>query len=348
MTTNTVDGLAFGPDGSADLNITAPPARGGGAGVAGTGASAVVPALPYHRLAHLNPATARWWRPLLVVLLTGASTFAGFVVVLVGMMLVGLAPGVPAPTEMLDDPRNPTDMVIGLGIIAVALPATVLAFRWAGGRRGSTAGTLHSVAGRFRWGMFGRAALVVVPIITVVNVALTVLFPAPDFSVPVFGSQLVAVYVAVVLLTPVQCAAEEYLFRGLPAQVFGTWLRSPLWGIVLPVPLFMAGHGYDWSGQVDVAVFALCMGFLTWKTGGLELPILVHTANNLSLFLMAPFSPTSLQQGETEPLALLVSLPMTIGITVGLSVWVSRREGLGFWEPVRGRGPSPRPSAARD
>ena len=139
----------------------------------------------------------------------------------------------------------------------------------------------------------------------------------------------------ILLLVPLQCAAEEYAFRGLPQQLLGTWFRSPVWGIVLPVPLFMLGHGYDWAGQIDLATFALCAGFLVWKSGGLELAIVVHVANNLILFLLAPFSPSSLHQGATDPAGLLLTLPLTLLTTWGLTAWVSRTHGLRLLEPVR-------------
>lgn len=139
---------------------------------------------------------------------------------------------------------------------------------------------------------------------------------------------------AAVLLVPLQAAGEEYAFRGLAAQGLGAWLRSPLWAILLPVPLFMFGHGYNWVGQIDVAVFAICAGALVWKSGGLEIPIVMHVANNLGVFLLAPFSASSLQQGEVSPMLLLTSTPFTIFLTVMMWAWVSDRYGLRMGEPV--------------
>jgi hypothetical protein len=80
------------------------------------------------------------------------------------------------------------------------------------------------------------------------------------------------------------------------------------------------------------------MGFLVWKSGGLELAVVVHTANNLPLFLISPLSPSSLQQGAVEPWSLLVSLPLMLATSAALCVWVSRTYGVGLWEPVRGHG----------
>lgn len=294
--------------------------------------------LPYHRMARLTPRTRKWWRPLLVLLLAAGLIGAFFAVALVVTVLFGMVPGIPEPTADMEDPRNPVDMFATLGMLAIGVPAVALAFRWAGGRRGETTGTLHSVVGRFRWSLMGRAALVVVPVFGVANVGGFFLLPPPDLSVPRGGLSLLLVYVVIVALTPLQCSAEEYVFRALPQQVLGTWLRLPVWGILLPVPLFMVGHGYSWVGQIDIAVFAVCTGLLVWKTGGVELSILVHAANNGTLFLLAPFSPSSMQQGDTSPLELLFSLPPVVLTTLGLFWWVSRRDGLRLLEPVRGRG----------
>ena len=112
------------------------------------------------------------------------------------------------------------------------------------------------------------------------------------------------------------------------SRFFGTWLKSPLWGIILPVPLFMLGHGYDWVGQIDIACFALCMGALVWRSGGLELAILVHAANNTMSFLLAPLTPNSLEQGAVNPAALLFSLPLIFGITAWLWWWVGKQYGV--------------------
>jgi membrane protease YdiL (CAAX protease family) len=280
--------------------------------------------LPYHRLARARPETSRWWRPLAV---TGAAfgiyLAGGFALIILLTVLRLAVPAVFAPTEDLDDPRNPADMLFLLGLVGLMLPAVVLGSRWGGGMRGA----IHSVAGRVRWRLVFRTAVVVIPFLTAVQVVAFVAAPPTDFAWPPFDGRLVAVLAIVLVLTPLQCAAEEYAFRALPQQVLGTWLRSPAWGIVLPVPLFVFGHGYDWVGQVDLVVFSLCMGVLVWKTGGVEVSAVVHTGNNLVLFLLAPLSASSLEQGAVPPTALLVSLPLTLLVTVGLVRWLSPTSG---------------------
>lgn len=298
--------------------------------------------LPYHRLAHRLPGTAHWWRPLASVGVATGLAVAGALVVILAIAIATLvAPPSWRPSELLDDPRNPGDMLFMLGFLAIGVPAVVLGSRWGGGTRGA----IHSVALRVRWGLLLRAASAVVPLYALVLVGSFVIAPPTDFSWPPADGRTVAVFAIVLLLAPLQCAAEEYAFRALPQQALGTWLRSPLWGILLPVPFFMIGHGYDWIGQIDIAVFALSMGFLVWKSGGVELAIVVHTANNLVLFLLAPFSPSSLTQGAIEPWVLLLSLPLTLGVTAGLTLWVSRTHRLRFFEPVRSTPPVVAPRA---
>lgn len=287
--------------------------------------------LPYHRLSHGHIGMARWWRPLSTLGIAAGLYVATFLAVIVFSVVAAfIVPGAWAPSEMLDDPRSPADMMFGLGVIALMLPAAVFGSRWGAGLRGA----IHSVAGRVRWRMLYRAAVVVFPFYAAVHLISFLVSPPDDFAWPSPDLRTVAVFLIILLLVPLQCAGEEYAFRGLPQQMFGTWLRSPVWGILLPVPLLMLGHGYDWVGQIDIAVFAICAGFLVWKSGGLELAIVIHTANNLILFLLAPFSASSLEQGAVPPAVLLLSLPCTLGVTAGLTWWVSRSQGLAWFEPV--------------
>ena len=296
--------------------------------------------LAYHRLAQLDPRTARWWRPfatlgvgvglVLALAVVGLVTAFAFVVA----SQLQSFPAALTPSVTLEDPLNPVDFLLTLGTLALFIPVVVLSLRWGGGQLG----TVHSVAGRFRWGMALRAGAVTLPVYALVHWSWFALAPPEDFSVPSVDASLLAVIVIVVLLTPLQCAAEEYVFRGLPMQVVGTWLRTPVVGVALPVPLFVLGHGYDWVGQIGVAAFALSMGFLVWKSGGLELAVVVHTANNLTLFLVSPLSPSSLHQGAVSPWLLLISLPLMLATTAALTIWVSRTHGVGLLEPVRGTG----------
>src|SRR5699024_2948557 len=152
------------------------------------------------------------------------------------------------------------------------------------------------------------------------------------------GAGVLLAWLLALVLSPLQCAGEEFVFRALPMQMLGTWLRRPVLGILLPVPLFMLGHGYSWLGQVDIAVFAVVMGLLAWKTGGLEIPILLHTANNWTLFAIAPLIPGFAERGEVELLGLVLAMTPLLLLSAGIWWWYSLRAGLGLWETQRGTG----------
>jgi hypothetical protein len=112
--------------------------------------------------------------------------------------------------------------------------------------------------------------------------------------------------VVVLLLVPVQAAAEEYIFRGYLMQSIGRWLRHPAFAILLPVPLFVLGHGYDLLGQIGVGLFAVAAGWLTWRTGGLEAAIALHVVNNLSAFLLSLVGSSPTEHDGTGQLSVVV------------------------------------------
>ncbi|MCQ1886297.1 hypothetical protein, partial [Escherichia coli] len=154
-----------------------------------------------------------WWRPFATL----GVAFGVTIVMMIALGVVALAwegLGLPAASESLEDGGNPADLMAMLGPLAALVPIVVLASWWGAGRRGS----IHSVFGRVRWGLLGRAARVVVPIYALVILVPPLLFGRDELTVPPLSASLVASYVIILVLTPLQCAGEEYLFRGMPQQ----------------------------------------------------------------------------------------------------------------------------------
>src|SRR6185369_12363243 len=89
------------------------------------------------------------------------------------------------------------------------------------------------------------------------------------------------------VLIPLQAAAEEYAFRGWLLQALGTYARSPWVAVAVQAVLFSAAHGLGtpW-GFVDLVVFGGLAGWLTVRTGGLEAAIALHVVNNLTWMLL--------------------------------------------------------------
>lgn len=261
-------------------------------------ASPIGPAAPerteqiaYHRLAHLRP-RYRWWRMLVTGLVALALYIAILVLVIVPLVIVAtLVPGGGAEMQVLlttgqyFDLDRPWLLVALVLPLILMIPALRLASRIVEGRG---VGLLSSVTGRLRMGWLGKSLLLALAIF-IVYFAVVLGWSAavgeavePDFSHPGVGVMVLLV----LLLIPFQAAAEEYVFRGYLMQLVGGWLRHPAFAILLPVPLFVLGHGYDIWGAASVGAFAIVAAWLTWRTGGLEAAISLHIVNNVLIFLL--------------------------------------------------------------
>ncbi|MEL4503438.1 type II CAAX endopeptidase family protein [Luteococcus sp. H138] len=283
--------------------------------------------LRYHRLARTTPG---WGRPIATLLLAVLA----YVGLFVAMMLVIILVGVSNPqweqainqamaNEQLA-PDQPAALVIMLAMLAILVPACRWAVRMTGRRGG-----LDSVTGRFRWALFARALTPTIVLLALFGAGSLLLEPTPVR--PLANAGWLAL--VVLLLVPVQAAGEEYLFRGLLPQVIGRWLRSPLWGVLLSVPLFVAGHDYNAWGLAGTGAFALGATYLVWRTGGLEVAIAWHAINNLFAFgyellgLTDPNAPVTASAG-------MLDLTMT-AVTIGVLEWLWRTRWSARFDAVR-------------
>lgn len=215
-----------------------------------------------------------------------------------GLLSIGSVTSAPDASSQVGagvvfDPGNPLLLALGLGIIALMLPAYALASRVVQGRG---VGYLSSVVGRLRWGWLLACVGVAVTINGIVSAIAALVLPEPETmatppSAPV-SATLVAGLIVIIVIVPLQASAEEYVFRGYLMQSIGRWLRHPVFAIVAPVPLFVVAHGYDPVGQAAVGIFALVAGWLAWRTGGLEAAIAVHVINNVAGFALGVFGLT--------------------------------------------------------
>jgi membrane protease YdiL (CAAX protease family) len=248
------------------------------------------------------------------------------------------------------DLSDPLMITVLLGSIAVMLPAYLLASLIINGR---PVGLISSAFGRLRWRwmlLCAAAAVVVAGVVT----GLSLLLPAEETGgevlAPGDNPQLWATLVVLLLVVPLQAAAEEYVFRGYLMQAIGRWLRHPAFAILLPVPLFVLGHLYDPLGQVSVGVFAVAAGWLAWRTGGLEAPIALHVVNNLLAFLLALAGLSDVNATSPGVLSFVVSTVMVAGYVVLVEVIFRRSKmprTLRFTAPEQARVQAAMPSASR-
>ncbi|MCV2488906.1 CPBP family intramembrane metalloprotease [Geodermatophilus sp. YIM 151500] len=229
--------------------------------------------------------TWAWWRALVGLLLVlVVYTVAATAIVLAGVLL-GLDPALD--TLDLVDPA--VLLLTNLTLIA-AIPVVWLAWVAA---HGMGIGWSSSVLGRLRWRLFRPYALLALVTLGVgigVSVLLGMLVDDQPITGPVesFGWLLLVV----VLTTPLQSAAEEYLFRGYLSQAIAGWIRAPRAGAVVAAvttaALFSAAHapGDVWT-FLDRFAFGLAASAVVVLTGGLEAAIVLHAVNNVIVFVLA-------------------------------------------------------------
>lgn len=286
-----------------------------------------------------------WWRPLMGLLLAGATLVSGAVVVALGALAVAAFTGSvagPFADESLSA-DTPLGLLATNLVIAVMVPASVVAVVVVH-RQG--VGLLASVAGRVRWRMLGQF-LALAFVVVAAFFAVSFLLPSSstgDVEVPSAGT-LLALLAVIALSTPLQAAAEEVGFRGYLSQAVAVWFSRPLAGTVVAATvsavLFAIGHGgQDVWLFGDRLAFGLVASWLAWRTGGLEAPVALHVANNMvSLTFTAATGSLedSLSASSLEWQFAVSDVVMMLTFAVLVHVLAGRR-------PVDVRRPAPAPA----
>ncbi|HEY4603389.1 MAG TPA: type II CAAX endopeptidase family protein [Blastococcus sp.] len=225
-----------------------------------------------------------WWRPLL-----GLLVFA-FVYVVVGAitLLLGVVGLVAAGTRNPAELSDPAFLLVTNLATMAAIPVVWVLWVAAHGMR---RGWSSSVLGRLRWRLIGPyvpLALATIGVAIVLSLLLSGLGGGQHVGpVPNFGLLLVVV----LLTTPLQSAAEEYLFRGYLSQAVAGWVGRPVAGAVVAglvtAALFSLAHAPpDLATFVQRFAVGLAASAVVWLTGGLEAAIVLHAVNNVVVFLL--------------------------------------------------------------
>lgn len=275
--------------------------------------------MQYHRL--MRQQHYRWWRPLAEVsmfLIYGAVLFFGFLLAVAGIEFA-LTPEATPSVVNSTDMYKPGVFIGLIGSLGVLVPAALLCVRWPGRRPGF----LWSVAGGIRWRLLSTSVLVS-------GVAYAVLF---SFHALFSDTNLRAtedtwiLLIAALVLVPFQAAAEELLFRGLIPQLLGAYKIPAVIAYAVPIPLFTIGHDYNWIGLLDIVVFAVCMSWLTHRSGGIELAIGIHTVGNVAALVSGVLGIGDLNQTEIPWNEALLAICATIAITIAVDALRRRVAG---------------------
>jgi len=220
--------------------------------------------------------------------------------------------------------------------IALLIPWSMFLQRWLYGVR---AASLTSVLNVFRTAVFGKAMLVVVPLWTI-NLVISNL--VMDNATTTWSTaSLASIFLVTLLLTPLQAAGEEYGYRGLVFRIAASWAKGPrtalLIGILVSSVVFAVVHfSTDPWVNLYYVVFASTLAVITWRSGGLEIGIVIHAVNNtlgflILLVLHADFTAANDRSNGVGSAIML--LPCTLHIALTAWVWWQTRSS----GPVRTR-----------
>jgi membrane protease YdiL (CAAX protease family) len=269
--------------------------------------------------------TWSWWRPIAgLVLLLVVYTVAS-----VALVLVALVTGA-APDLALLDLVDPVILLVTNISLILIVPAVWLAWAVAHGMR---MGWSASVLARIRPRLFLPYTLLALPtlgigILLSVGASLAMDGDLVTGPVPALGWLLLVVF----LTTPLQSAAEEYLFRGYLSQSIAGWFRAPRTGAI--VAAVVTAALFSWAhlpGDVPTFlhrfVFALAASATVWLTGGLEAAIVLHAVNNVLVFTLAGLLGDGLASEQTATGAALVDLLIITASSAAYVALVARSRG---------------------
>ena len=223
----------------------------------------------------------RWYKPILVFIVTFIIMFIlGVLTVAAFYLIVGpdfVASVFKGGYEAF---ISPLAIFFSDLLIIIFIPSLYLASKVVNDRPFSS---YSSSRGGWNFKLYFKA-LVIPVILYIIILAIDSAIKGPAGASNFSIAFLVLLFISI----PLQCIAEEYIFRGFFMQTLGSWFNIPLLAIILQAIIFAFGHGYNSIGVFETFVFGLGCGFLAWKTNGLEVSSAIHSANNFcfGLFVM--------------------------------------------------------------
>jgi len=188
---------------------------------------------------------------------------------------------------------------------------------------------------RVDWRRAGRGALVWAAVAAAIVVVEHLLFPG-RYYLSFNPERFFPFLVAVLVLTPIQCATEELVFRGYVIQGLGLLTRRPAViaaasSMVFTVPHLMNPEVAQHGALVMAAnyfVLGMLFATITLRDGRLELAIGLHAVNNVLLALVANYEGSALMTEsiftarELDPVYSLLTL---IAGALAFHWWIFRR-----------------------
>lgn len=259
----------------------------------------------------------KWYKPILVIII-GLIIF----IILSAVVAILFKTSFSGVNLIGTSPEGHTIAgILNLLTVALITPSLYLATRFI--YKAPFASQI-SLKGKWNWGVVLKSAA-----IALVVFGANAIYSALTSPTPIVNQFTIITFVLCLIITPFQCFAEEYFFRGFLLQTFKSWFKIPIVAIILQAIGFGAIHSYNLLGLASVAFVGLCFGFLAWYTESLEVSTAIHSINNLLTFLVMGLGITSVTNDITL-ISVLQTVLVTV-VTIILILFAEKRYGwIGF------------------
>jgi hypothetical protein len=259
--------------------------------------------MSHHYLDAVRQGKNEWWRYLLgITLILGIGVVFGSGLAAVGMIILITVTHPRNTAEILNSPTFTQDIekylnpfpipnfVIQNSAFIFLLLGIILAVKFVHGRRFRS---LISADGRFSVSRcftgFGIWAMLMLGLL-----GMGYLIEPQEFRLTFSPLLWLQLLVVVLVMTPIQIAAEELFCRGYLMQALGLLTRNRMVLVSIPSLLFAVAHFSNPEMQRDAVWMALqywslgvFLAMLTLKDNRLELALGIHAAQNMILLLFA-------------------------------------------------------------
>ena len=228
----------------------------------------------------------KWYKPLLV-LIVGIIIYLvlNVVMIFIGAILPGTG-GIPGVIAGLSGGYDSLNAYTYLGLlsilsVAIILPSLYVASKIVRDRPFSSYSTSRK---KWNWNIFFKSvalSAVVLFILTLVDIAIHGFHFNNHFTIVTF--------ILCLIITPLQCTAEEYLLRGYVMQTVGSWFGIPILAIVVQAVIFASAHPYNILGVIGTLVTGISFGIIAYYSKGLEMTSAIHSVNNIFTFCISGF-----------------------------------------------------------
>ena len=244
--------------------------------------------------------TYKWYKPILVAILTGVFYFMGSIINTIVVFVMEIING--RGSSVLSDLMRGYDgfnVYTAPGAIATEggvvwlLVALIISVKIVKDRPFSS---YSSSSGRgWSWWIFIKCFLLAL-VICGVPIAVDYVLISGKVGPQQFT---IAGLIFCTILGPVHCIAEAYIFRGLFMQTFGSWFKVPIVAIVLQTAIFASLHPYNFVGVLEIWVAGIGLGIIAWLAKGLESSCAYHIVNNMTIFYLTGFGYGEVTSQET-------------------------------------------------